>query len=104
MKDIDIIAAMFEEIKKHLEKMSKQEPASKSVIDAIPEEIAGFKKILKLIFETQIKLYESQRELPKLLKQTITIKVKQPPLFWWLVLTGFLLSCSISLNFYQWLA
>lgn len=104
MKDIDIIAAMFEEIKKHFEKMPKQEPASKSAIDAISEEIASYKKILKLIFETQIKLYESQRELPKLLKQTITVKVKQPPLFWWLVLTGFLLSCSISLNFYQWLA
>lgn len=104
MKDIDIIAAMFEEIKKCLEKIPKQAPASQPFIDAIPEEIAGFKKLLKLIFETQIKLYESQRELPKLLKQTITVKVKQPPLFWWLILTGFLLSCSISLNFYQWLA
>lgn len=72
MKDIDIVAAMFEEIKKSLDKMSKQEPAMQPIIDAIPEEIAGFKKILKLIFETQVKLHESQQELPKLLKQTIT--------------------------------
>ena len=104
MKDIDIVASMFEEIKKSLEKLSKQKPSSQPTPETLSEDIISLKKILKLIFDMQTKLYEAQQELPNALKQSITVKVQQPKYFWWLVLVGFLLSCSVSLNFYQWLA
>lgn len=103
MKDIDIVASMFEEIKKSLEKLSKQKPSSQPTAEALSEDIVSLKKILKLIFDMQAKLYEAQQELPNALKQSIAIKVQQPKYFWWLVLVSFLLSCSVSLNFYQWL-
>ena len=99
MKDIDIVASMFEEIKKSLEKLSKQKPSSQPTAETLSEDIISLKKILKLIFDMQTKLYEAQQELPNALKQSITVKVQQPKYFWWLVLVGFLLSCSVSLNF-----
>lgn len=104
MKDIDIVASMFEEIKKCLEMLSKQMTGSLPITETPSEDIVFFKKILKLIFDIQIKLYEAQQELPNTLKQSIMVKVQQPEYFWWLALAGFLLSCSVSMNFYQWLA
>ena len=101
---INFVASMFEEIKKSLEKLSKQKPSSQPTAETLSEDIISLKKILKLIFDMQTKLYEAQQELPNALKQSITVKVQQPKYFWWLVLVGFLLSCSVSLNFYQWLA
>lgn len=85
MKDIDIVASMFEEIKKSLEKLSKQKPSSQPTAETLSEDIISLKKILKLIFDMQTKLYEAQQELPNALKQSITVKVQQPKYFWWLV-------------------
>ena len=70
MKDIDIVASMFEEIKKSLEKLSKQKPSSQPTAETLSEDIISLKKILKLIFDMQTKLYEAQQELPNALKQS----------------------------------
>lgn len=59
MKDIDIVASMFEEIKKSLEKLSKQKPSSQPTTETLSEDIVSLKKILKLIFDMQTKLYEA---------------------------------------------
>ena len=50
MKDIDIVASMFEEIKKSLEKLSKQKPSSQPTAETLSEDIISLKKILKLNF------------------------------------------------------
>lgn len=39
MKDIDIVASMFEEIKKSLEKLSKQKPSSQPTAETLSEDI-----------------------------------------------------------------
>lgn len=64
MKDIDIVASMFEEIKKSLEKLSKQKPSSQPTAETLSEDIISLKKILKLIFDMQTKLLKHSKNYP----------------------------------------
>ena len=48
MKDIDIVASMFEEIKKSLEKLSKQKPSSQPTAETLSEDIISLKKISEI--------------------------------------------------------
>lgn len=64
MKDIDIVASMFEEIKKSLEKLSKQKPSSQPTAETLSEDIISLKKILKLILTCRRSYMKHSKNYP----------------------------------------